>query len=502
MDNLGQLTLCAMRMSRAPQSKVNLPRGWRAKLDDIVRSSFAMTVPEFCRLDPQLDERTLKRAEQADDQMTVKSCDVLCEKLGYVTRDALVTALGSKSTGAGKALSRGAHSAADRQYIALAHDGLFDSALQLAKTSFASALRAKNFALSSHWANRVANACRDSGELLKAANFYEKAEEHLRRALHQDPHNGELKLLSIIIEFGKTMVCDDRMQAAYPVALSNYRRLEADIDMLILKLRDDPNVARIKFRRSHIRRQRSRILRLIGDYSGSLCLSREVGEEYPNAEIEAKSYARMHEADALRLAGDAEGAIPIFRELKEFGRLRDWPGLIGAVLIRELCALQLLQDTSSSEREACFKELDRIARDLKARHLVIAIYAAILRGAGQGVAHRGMTSLDDAVKMGRIRPGYWSLEHAHIALCRAELHRGKNENLAAHRWYSVAHGEYSKMSCQWGIVRSWIGMDGIKRCQSLPQSVSESLQGMDATLLNTYLSGAPIPPGVLSANLL
>ena len=103
--------------------------------------------------------------------------------------------------------------------------------------------------------------------------------------------------------------------------------------------------------------------------------------------------------------------------------------------------------------------------------------------------------------IGPLREDHLALHYAHSLLCRAEIFRNTGRAPEAAKLFEQAFGQYSRMQCRWGIVRSWIGsrLTGVDAV--LPDDIAQSLEGMDAELLRQFNSTGSVSEGQLSTNL-
>lgn len=388
----------------------------------------------------------------------------------------------------------------ERDYVALARDGRYDSAASLAKRAVAGAEAAEDNRLTAHWADRVADSYRAIGLLREASAFYAMSWSKAQAALAQSPDDMSLRYQVGKTRFGQIMVDDYLMRGAFSEAYSRHAQLMRDVDSLLHDVASETLRADIRHRRIHIRRQQAEMLRYLGRYGEALKVIREVLSDYPASAHEPRSYAHLSEADSLRLQGNTKTASAIYAEVETTARERHLDGLLGAVLWRKACLLQL--DDGDGQFENCLNEVAQLADDHPERYRFMVIYALLLRASGEVADAKTATgALKKAEKFGPLRPDYLVAEYAHVALCRGELLRQISGMADALPWFQKAFDCYSRMECRWGMVRAWIGVRLAGGDADFPGNVKRTLEGTDAKLFQRFERSREIEPGSLSMNI-
>lgn len=388
----------------------------------------------------------------------------------------------------------------ERDYVALARDGRYDSAASLAKRAVAGAEAAEDKRLIAHWADRVADAYRAIGLLREASAFYAVSWAKAQEALAETPDDLKLRYQIGKTRFGQIMVDDYLVRGAFAEAHSRHAQLLSDVDALLRDGVPELLRAEISHRRIHVKRQQAEMLRYLGRYGEALKNIREVLNEYPVSAHEPRSYARLSEADSLRLQGDINAACTIYAEVETTARERHLDGLLGAVMWRKACLLQLAD--GDGQFDNCLKEVAQLADENPKRYRFMVIYSLLLRASGK-VADAGKAdaALRKAEKFGPLRADYLVAEYAHAALCRGEIFRQFKLPLQAGDAFEKAFLSYTRMECRWGMVRAWIGLRLAGRNVDFPENVKRSVEGTDAKLLQTFESKREILPGILSMNI-
>lgn len=388
----------------------------------------------------------------------------------------------------------------ERDYVALARDGRYDSAASLGKEALAGAEAAQDKRLTAHWADRVADAYRAIGLLREASAFYAVSWAKAQEALAQSPDDRKLRYQIGKTRFGQIMVDDYLVRGAFAEAYGRHAQLLSDVDSL---LRDGDSAsfrADILHRRIHIKRQQAEMLRYLGRYSEALEAIRKVLSEYPTSAHEPRSYARISEADSLRLLGDTKNAFTIYLEVETTARERHLDGLLGAVLWRKACLLQI--DDGDGQFDNCLNEVAKLADNHPERYRFMVIYSLLLRASGKVADAKIATgALKKVEKFGPLRPDYLVAEYAHVALCRGELLRQTSGMADALAWFQKAFDCYSRMECRWGMVRAWIGVRLAGGDADFPGNVKRTLEGTDAKLFQKFERNREIQPGILSMNI-
>jgi len=397
-------------------------------------------------------------------------------------------------------LDSSASESMERDYVALARDGRYDSAASLAKRAVAGAEAAEDKRLIAHWADRVADAYRAIGTLREASAFYAVSWAKAQEALAQTPDDLKLRYQIGKTRFGQIMVDDYLVRGAFAEAHSRHAQLLSDVDALFRDGVPASLQTDISHRRIHIKRQQAEMLRYLGRYGEALKAIREVLSEYPASAYEPRSYARISEADSLRLQGDTKTASTIYAEVEATARERHLDGLLGAVLWRKACLLQL--DDGDGQFETCLNEVAQLADDHPQHYRFMVIYALLLRASGKVADAKTATgALKKAEKFGPLRPDYLVAEYAHAALCRGELLRQASGMADALAWFQKAFDCYSRMECRWGMVRAWIGVRLAGGDANFPSNVKRTLEGTDAKLFQSFERNREIMPGILSMNI-
>ncbi len=419
-----------------------------------------------------------------------------------------VTALAQAKAGRGKAMAGEVFAKLDcstsadmeRDYVALARDGRYDSAASLGKKALGGAEAAEDKRLTAHWADRVADAYRAIGLLREASAFYAISWAKAQEALAQSPDDLKLRYQVGKTRFGQIMVDDYLVRGAFSEAYGRHAQLLSDVDSLLKDGVPDAWRPEILHRRIHIKRQQAEMLRYLGRYTEALKAIREVLSEYPASAHEPRSYARISEADSLRLQGDTKTASTIYAEVEATARERHLDGLLGAVLWRKACLLQL--DDGDGQFDNCLKEVAQLANDHPQRYRFMVIYALLLRASGKitdvEIADAALRKVE---KFGPLRVDYLVAEYAHAALCRGEIFRQSNLPLQASDSFETAFVSYTRMECRWGMVRAWIGLRLSGRDVDFPRNVKRTLEGTDAKLFQKFHRNREIQPGILSMNI-
>lgn len=381
----------------------------------------------------------------------------------------------------------------ERDYVALSRDGRYDSAASLAMRAVAGAEAAEDKRLVAHWADRVADAYRAIGMLREASALYAVSWAKAQEALAQTPDNLKLRYQIGKTRFGQIMVDDYLVRGAFAEAHSRHAQLLSDVDALLRDGVPESLRTEIFHRRIHIKRQQAEMLRYLGRYGEALKNIREVLNEYPVSAHEPRSYARLSEADSLRLQGDMNAASTIYAEVETTARERRLDGLLGSVLWRKACLLQLAG--GDSQFDNCLKEVAQLADENPQRYRFMVIYSLLLLASGK-VADAGKAgaALRKAEKFGPLRSDYLVAEYAHAALCRGEISRQFKLPLQAADDFETAFLSYARMECRWGMVRAWIGLRLAGRDVEFPDNVKRTLEGTDAKLFQKFGRSREIEP--------
>ena len=393
----------------------------------------------------------------------------------------------------------------DRWVTALFRVGLYGEGILRATEFFEAAKHDANLERQAFWLDRIADGHRPNGDLREAQRCYEDALKAALEAKKQPTSEFTLQGLIAKIGFGQIMVDDFLIHSNFLRAYDKYLDLLLVGDDLMRNAPHETVREVIRTRILHIKRQQAEMLRLLGKYNDAHLLIASVLAEYPDAEFEAKNYARLLGADCQRLSGNVKESLETYEELESLARSRDWQSFLGQVMWRKAGALQLLEDESGLSR--CRETLVNIIANHPRAFRFIRIYGRLVQVAGVAASEQEARSiLQEARQVGELASDFCSAEHAHSLQCEAEIDRQFGYFDDAKTKFYAAFRLYLRMKFNWGIVRSWIGVHVTDRSPAFSQLQQEqfdsrmpSFEGLDREMLTRFEAGEDVAPGLLSA---
>lgn len=382
----------------------------------------------------------------------------------------------------------------DELCTALDRAGQYDDSARLGEETYSRAKSTNEQGLTAHWAYRCASAFRASGRLKKASFWYARAWKAVAAARLGSPTDAQLALQAAITRFGQVMVDDYMIRGAFRLAYDTHAQLLREADCMLADADAITLHAAVRERRPHLRRQQAEMLRLMGQYEAALSLIRTVTEEYPPAAFEERCWSRISEADSLRLLGRNPEALRIYDALEADARHRRLAGLLGATLLRRARVLTVEAFRDSAAKSAnlaasrrCVDEALRLAEHTPDRYRRVMLYALLARASDPDATIQRVGELSETiVTRWKLSKTYMVLEWAHVALCRADAFRRRQRFDHARPLFKAAYDSYSRMQCNWGILRAGVGLELTGGRPNVPSEALEAAEGADRTLVDVW----------------
>jgi len=380
----------------------------------------------------------------------------------------------------------------DREYVALARDGLFEAALQCAREGVRRALPYRPSRTLVHWATRLAAAYRAMGQLVEATQWYSRASGYCADAL-ANADDASLQCQAIRIQFGQIMVDVFHSRGRTADAYSAYSTMIDDIDRLA-ELPLSAHLHRtVSNGRLHVQRQQAEMLRMMGAYGQALRLIRTVRDQYQPSDVEPRRYATLGEADTLRLLGRLDKALALYDGVIDEATHRGLDGLRSAALWRRASAHQ----ARGAPKDA-WRDIGEMRRHDMQYLRFAELYRLLSVASGVVEDHdTALRALEQAVSYSQMSRTFLTLEYAHMCLCKGELLRTVGNIEQSRHWFGLAHDTYLSTQCTWGIVRSWLGMKLTGHEIEFP-TLDHQVEGCDAAIIGRRRT---VPCGQLSAGL-